>query len=271
MSETIHDAAAAYALGILDPDEARAFEAHLSGCERCRAEVASFEETVARVGSGVAEVPPPPALKSRVMEAARATAAPGAATASASPAPAESSTPPSEATPDRGRIPWWGLAAAAVAAITTVGWWNARQRSDLLEIRVDELSTAVEIRNRAIEERDSLLDIALDLEARDARLVATDLPPSARLVWSPERRRVILSVADLAPAPEGRTYQLWGIPEGEDPVSLGLFDTNPDGGGIFVLTVPEDIEFAVGAVTEEPAGGSPQPTTTPFLVGAVTE
>jgi hypothetical protein len=35
------------------------------------------------------------------------------------------------------------------------------------------------------------------------------------------------------------------------------------------MTVPAELVFQVTAVTEEPAGGSPQPTQTPFLIGAV--
>jgi anti-sigma-K factor RskA len=36
------------------------------------------------------------------------------------------------------------------------------------------------------------------------------------------------------------------------------------------IAVPTDLQgVAAFAVTEEPAGGSPQPTMTPFLVGAV--
>lgn len=262
MSETIHDAAAAYALGVLDPEEAEAFETHLEGCERCRSEVASFEETVAAVGTGVPEVRPRAALRDRVLAAAHE------AGGDAPTHPSPGAVPPAAA-PDRPVVPWWGLAAAAVAALTTVGWWNARDRVMDFELQLTQLETEVQMRDNALAERDSLLAIALDLEARDARLVATDQPPSARIVWSPARSRVILTVADLVPAPEGRVYQLWGIPDGGAPVSLGVFNSRQDGSGVFILAVPDELDFAVSAVTEEPAGGSPQPTTTPFLVGAV--
>ena len=43
-----HEQAAAYALDALDPDERRAFEAHLDGCARCREEVASFGDEIGR-------------------------------------------------------------------------------------------------------------------------------------------------------------------------------------------------------------------------------
>jgi len=36
MEAGIHELTAGYALDALDPDERRAYEAHLAGCERCR-------------------------------------------------------------------------------------------------------------------------------------------------------------------------------------------------------------------------------------------
>jgi len=50
-------------------------------------------------------------------------------------------------------------------------------------------------------------------------------------------------------------------------VSLGIFNTAPDGSLRAVMNVPPDLAFQVTAVTEEPAGGSPQPTQQPFLIG----
>ena len=55
------------------------------------------------------------------------------------------------------------------------------------------------------------------------------------------------------------------------PVALALF--NPDSAGRAIVQdteVPTNMQgVAAFAVTEEPASGSAQPTTTPFLVGAV--
>jgi anti-sigma factor RsiW len=49
-----HTSLAAYALGALDPDEARAVDAHLAGCAGCRAELRELAELEAALG----EVPP---------------------------------------------------------------------------------------------------------------------------------------------------------------------------------------------------------------------
>src|SRR5437899_1169705 len=83
----------------------------------------------------------------------------------------------------------------------------------------------------------------------------------------PPRRRVVMAVFNLAPAPTGRIYQLWAIAAGK-PMSLGLFNTAPDGRATVAMDVARELaSFQLTAVTEEPVGGSPQPTQQPFLVG----
>jgi hypothetical protein len=51
---------------------------------------------------------------------------------------------------------------------------------------------------------------------------------------------------------------------------LGTFDTQ-SGVQRVLLRAPDDVAFSVAAITEEPAGGSPRPTPTPFLVGNIGE
>src|ERR1700712_5470813 len=48
----------AMALGSLPEDEAASFVDHLETCEACAAELASFRETAAILGSSVAQTPP---------------------------------------------------------------------------------------------------------------------------------------------------------------------------------------------------------------------
>jgi len=79
---------------------------------------------------------------------------------------------------------------------------------------------------------------------------------------------VVVAAFDLPPAPAGRTYQLWAIKKGQSPVSLGTFNTSGGGRAIVTLPVPTGLKPDLSAVTEEPSGGSPQPTQQPFLVGA---
>jgi anti-sigma-K factor RskA len=227
--------AAPYALDALDGEERAVFEAHLAQCGQCRAEVASFREVAARLAAAAPDASPAPALRSRVLAVARRPA----------------------------RLPWLAAAAALVLALAaSYGYWQERGDRRALE-------RAVALVRDSLAARDSLLAAVLAPNVGTANLAATGKPPTARLFWNPARRVVVIAVFDLPPAPSGRTYQLWAIATGKAPVSLGVFDTRPDGRLTAAMTVPADLVFQVTAVTEEPAGGSPQPTQTPFLIGEV--
>jgi anti-sigma-K factor RskA len=65
-----HDLTAAYALDALDPDEAEAYEWHLSQCEECREQLAELNETAAALAFGATAPAPPAQLRSSILEAA---------------------------------------------------------------------------------------------------------------------------------------------------------------------------------------------------------
>jgi len=77
---TMHDAldretreqAALYALGALPADEADAYRDHLDRCSLCRNEVTTLRAPVEELARLTAEAEPSPGLRSRVLEAARA-------------------------------------------------------------------------------------------------------------------------------------------------------------------------------------------------------
>jgi len=238
--------AAPYALGALDGKERAAFEDHLAGCEQCRVEVESFRKVAGQLALVAPAVEPAPGLRDRVIADVRRVRP----LASRIPRPAS-------------RLPWLAAAAALVLALgAAYGYW--RERSDRLA-----LEQAVLLVRDSLAARDSLLSAVLAPGVGTANLAATGKPPSARLFWNPARRVVVIAVYDLPPAPAGRTYQLWGIATGKAPVSLGVFNPGPSGRLTTAMIVPAELLFQVTAVTEEPAGGSPQPTQTPFLLGEV--
>jgi anti-sigma-K factor RskA len=72
MDEALHDLTAAYALDALDADERQAYEEHLAGCESCREEVAALSGVAAELAFAVEPAEPPPALRGRILDAARA-------------------------------------------------------------------------------------------------------------------------------------------------------------------------------------------------------
>jgi anti-sigma-K factor RskA len=67
--------AAAFALGVIDPERADDFKEHLEGCERCQEELRWLAPAVQALPEAVEQQTPPPALKQRLMAEVRADAA----------------------------------------------------------------------------------------------------------------------------------------------------------------------------------------------------
>ncbi|HKW41021.1 MAG TPA: anti-sigma factor [Gemmatimonadales bacterium] len=236
--------AAPYTLGALTPDERTGFETHLTECATCRAEVHALREVTGLLAYAAADATPPPALRERILRDARQV------------------RPIVARSPRSSVVPWLAAAACLVLALGA-GYGYLRERAAR-----DQARRALAAAQDSIAARDSLVATLLSPDVGTAALAATGKPPSARLYWSPSRHRVVMAVFDLAPAPAGRTYQLWAIAQGK-PVSLGVFNTGANGRLTTALDVPAGLTFEVTAVTEEPAGGSPQPTQQPFLIGKV--
>jgi anti-sigma-K factor RskA len=101
--------------------------------------------------------------------------------------------------------------------------------------------------------------------------IATIATPSGGQVWEVDvyRDRLVLHAGQLPPHPTDHEYELWALPTGGKPVSLGLLPGS--GSTQRSLTVAQQQALANAtqvAVTLEPLGGSPtgQPTSTPVFV-----
>jgi anti-sigma-K factor RskA len=82
----------------------------------------------------------------------------------------------------------------------------------------------------------------------------------------------VLLVAAGLPVPNGnRQYQLWFLrKEDPKPADGGTFSVEADGRAVFEVDDPTVTAGMTGlAVTEEPLGGSPAPTTTPILTATL--
>jgi anti-sigma-K factor RskA len=253
MTTLLLDAAAAYALGAVDAETRRAVEAALPTDAALAREVDSFAPVVAMLALAAPSLAPPPALRARVLADAT-TVRPIDSARRAGRGAARGLTV--------GRVVPWLAVAASLGAVAVVGGRlaAAREESAALTASLQELTARAAA-------SDSLLATLLAPDVSTLRLTSSGAPPGARLYWNAPSGRVILAAWQLPPAPPGRTYQLWGIPKDGKPVSLGTFAALAGGEARAVFAVPAGLRIAVGAVTEEPEGGSPQPTSTPFLVG----
>ena len=71
-TDALHDLTAAYALDALDPADEAAYEEHLSHCDRCQEELAALSGVATALALAAGPADPPPALRGRILDAARA-------------------------------------------------------------------------------------------------------------------------------------------------------------------------------------------------------
>ena len=230
----VHELTAAYALDALDPHDEVQFEEHLSGCERCREELAALRDTTALLAYGSDPATPPPGLRARILVEARAER--------------------SNVVPLR---PRWALpaavTAAAAAACVAIG----------LGVWATSLSSQLEREREARVTEDQALAVALDPQARHFRMEGGD----GTLVVSRGGQAALVLVG-LAPPPEGKIYAAWVSEDGEKMLPAGTFQAGAER-SVVGLTRPVPAGGVV-AVTLEPARAPDQPTATPLMVAETT-
>jgi hypothetical protein len=234
----LHSLIGAYAAGALDSAEEAEFVEHLTSCPQCEVEVRELLETTALLGIAAAESAPPSLRGAVLAEVARTRQLPPTVTVL------------SEHVARRGRRPGrrWAMTAAACLAVFSVGlgayaWQLQNENSDL---------------------RRHSEQIAAIAAAPDARAVSGHGGGgTAQVIMSRSANQMELVTAGLTALPSGRTYQIWLIgPNG--PKSAGTFNQGYTRPATEMFTGPG--EATALALTEEPSGGSSQPTSKPFLV-----
>lgn len=248
--------AAAYSLGALDPEETRAFEAALAGSPELQREVAEYREVGALLAQG-APAPGagvPAALRSRVLAQA-------AASKQARVGP-------------RGPGLLWLALAASVLALggTSVLWLSTRAGLSERDRAIAALRDSLAAREQLLAYREAEINAILDPNVTLTLMGEADSPkPTVQLFWNRKTNRMLVHAFQLTPAASRRAYQLWFIPKNGAPIPSITFNTEPSGHGLVPeVEVPAGMALAAAAITEEPEGGSPQPTTPVLLVASFT-
>ena len=261
MNQSPHLLTGAYAVGALDPAELAEFEAHLADCPECSAEVRGLLGTAARLASAEA-VEPPARLKPAVMARIATTRQQPPLETASDEESGEATAPAAPAAPALGgdvvpiRRPGWSwgqkalAAAAAVLAVVSIGLSALLAQSSATRQQLDAQQQT----------------ITRVLTASDARTLAGPVAGGGRgaVVVSPSLGATVFVASQLPAAPSGHTYELWYLGADGSAVPAGTFVPGADGHAATVLTGAPGQAAAVG-MTVEPAGGSPQPTTTPIL------
>lgn len=248
----------AMALHALPDDEAERFLNHLDGCPSCTLELAGFRETLALVGATDAQAPPA-RLRSAVLTAVRQVpqlpplvAGQGRTRHRAPDAPEGAEGAGSRATARAHRVwyrrPATWLTAAAAAIVVAFG--------------------AVAVVRSVAPAPDQQVALSECVSsAADARV----LDPSDQdgvVRFAPSCGAAVVDVSGLPALPNGRTYQLWVL-AGDQARSVTLLDSAAQGRAQQWTAVTRPGDTAIG-ITDEPAGGSPQPTSTPLWAVALT-
>ena len=233
----IDDLLAPYAADALEDVDRFEVSNHLAECRNHDSELSAFRADLARLGRTAPPVEPPAELRSRLLDAfdREAAATTGPATAAPpAPIPLPEQPQPRERRRSLFAMPSFAYALAASFLLLAIGLgvWGA---------------------SRGGGNDGQILAARTDAQQR-----------SLQVTYVPSRDIAILNPT-LPPLPSDRTYQAWSIVNGQ-PRSIGLLQPTGPHGFQIDLSGAEAIALSV-----EPAGGSPAPTTEPFLLTSLRE
>jgi anti-sigma-K factor RskA len=229
--EELKDMFELYALGLLEGEEKSEVEEHLArGCEACQSSLRDALAVNALMMASVPQTAPRSGLKRRVLAGFGI---------------------------ERSGWGWLGAFAAALMLLVAL-WLSVQERhreSELAEARRQVIQISAE--------RDRLNQVFNFLNQPETKQVnfgsGQPQPPRGNVFLHP-RLGVLLIASNLPALPAGRTFEMWVIPtKTSAPRPAGLFQANPQGAGMNILTGPLDSPYAV-AVSIEPEAGSQTPT-----------
>jgi anti-sigma factor RsiW len=184
-ADALHDLTAAYALDALDPEDARRYETHLAHCARCHDELAELSEAAGALAYATEASAPPPALRARILDQARAERP--------------------NVVPLRPRWLRPVIAAAAVAACAAIG----------LGLWAASLSGKLDRREADLANQQRVAQILANPGSHKISF------SRGTLVVAPDGRGALV-LTRLADPGSGRTYEAW-VADGGTPQPAGLF------------------------------------------------
>jgi anti-sigma-K factor RskA len=226
-----------YALGALDGQELKDFEAHLaSGCAICDAYVRETRETLNLLHQSLRPMTPAAAVKDRILQQI----------AGDKVVPITAAQPKQ---PRRWRRIAGTLAAGIIGVVLTGTYYHYRY-----EPRHTVYS--------------SVIELLRDPATRDHTLYGAGPTPTAkgRFLWN-ESGEGHIFVSDLPAAPQGKMYAVWTIAQQSPPRYVGTVETGVSGqGGLHIKTAKSERPAEIFAVTLEPVGTTAAPTGPMVLV-----
>jgi len=250
-----------YALGVLEGEERAEMEAHLArNCSACAPGIEKARWVVAQLAHAAPEALPSASLKSRILDATKVS---GNITEFSKASP-----------PGRAAFPVWAWAAAAALALLT-GYsirQMGNQSAQLASLR-QQMRIAM-LQNKALQDQlEVSRQIAFVMTSPDSKplkLMPKDKNMPMVHAYLHPHMGVAITAEQMPAMPAARTLQLWSVPKTGKPMSIAIFHPNAQGQIAVIAPVNMPMNDIVAlAVTEEPAGGSPQPTSNPAWVAQV--
>ncbi|MGI8991382.1 MAG: anti-sigma factor domain-containing protein [Bryobacteraceae bacterium] len=167
-----------------------------------------------------------------------------------------------------GRAWSWGLGlAASVLAVSTVFLALTQNR---LSRELARERTIAQQRQTEIATLDESLSLLTDPNSQQIIFgQGAPAPPRGKIFVNPSRGVVFLA-ANLPGLQAGQAYEMWMIPKTGNPVAAGVFKPQQDGTALHLRPgALANVPWGAVAVSVEPDGGSPQPTTTPMIVAPI--
>jgi anti-sigma-K factor RskA len=267
------------ALDALEAVESAVALAHVVGCKDCTEALAALRQAAEQLAYASLPVPMVPTQSARVRGRLLARAsADGVQDASAAHPFVRPIGDARIARTARRRPPldpmmWGAIAAGVIAVVSALSALSAQRaryeaRAAVQVARAQELShrAALDSLKAIVADRDQLIANLTGPQVAVMSLAATDpRSPSARMFWDQRHDAWTFVAHNLRMPSQGRVYQLWLVTPSAK-ISAGMFMPRANGDAVVRATYRLDAgALAAVAVTDEPEGGSAQPTSSPML------
>ena len=256
----------AYALGSLDSADRALIEAHLaSGCAECAKALEEARWLVSQLAYLAPNAEPSDMLKGRLLQTVRGEAADG---------------PVTQQAVRGGAVPGWLWAGVAALLLFSVysAWNEQRLRNAVANLQQQAEAQRAERQKLEQELHAAKIQAHEAMIWSDPKSVKIKMPPKdpnmpqLEAMWHPEMGLVVRGWKVPSPG-EKRVLQLWLMPKKPGGKPMPSVTFWPDADGTFTAMIenpPEALsETQALAITEEPMGGSLQPTSAPMWVGGV--
>jgi anti-sigma-K factor RskA len=240
-----------YVLGTLTRRARRRFERLLATRPAARAAVAGWEDRLVGLSIAVPPVAPPPRVWERIAEQL------GFAHAGA----------PARRSPWRSPALWQALAAALAIVAIALGFDRMRIAPRVAELEQQVAAareSGAQLEQQLARTTDDVAKLREDLQAAQVALAAPGYvsvmaDAAGKPLWLVKlgERTLRVTVVGAAQAQPGKSYELWMLPEGGDPVSLGVLPQQGERSlALSDAQVAALARSSALAVSLEPEGGS---------------